>query len=300
MHRFLRNLILGSVLACGLFAPAGSQACTIFVLADTNRVLFCNNMDWKEVPTRIWFVPSEKNYGCAYVGLVYLGLSVSEGGFNNQGLAFAWIRNWPEKWSRRPEQKIARGVPHERMLESCATVGEAIAFYTNHWEPAFRVGEVLVADRTDAWAILSARDGKLQIFRGKGGGGDGAGTAVLGRMLPQNAQPTLSNAFQILQAARAGGKYATRYSVVFDSRAGDIFLFPQGRSDATVFNLAEEFKRGPHFYDMSRVDEQRAARPRRLSFLNEWVKTIYCPLRYSRPVAASKPRVVLRSPKDSP
>ncbi len=115
-HLFFRNLRLGSLLAGWLFASIATQACTIFVLTDTNRALFCNNLDWKEVPTRIWFVPSEKHYGCAYVGLVYLGLSVSEGGFNSQGLAFAWVRNRPEKFMRRPEQKIARGVPHERML----------------------------------------------------------------------------------------------------------------------------------------------------------------------------------------
>lgn len=99
------------------------------------------------MPTRIWFAPSRKHYGCAYVGIVFLGLSVSEGGFNSQGLAFSYIRYYrAKKWRRRPEQRIAGSVPHERMLESCATVEEAIAFYTSHWEPAFRVAEVLVAD----------------------------------------------------------------------------------------------------------------------------------------------------------
>jgi len=296
----LRNLGLSGLLAGWLFASAATQACTIFVLADTNRVLFCNNLDWKAVQTRIWFVPSEKHYGCAYVGLVYLGLSVSEGGFNSQGLAFAWIRDRPEKLLRRSEQKIVRGVPHERMLESCATLEQAIAFYTDHWEPAFRIGEMLVADRTGAWAILNARNGRLKVFRATCAGGDGWGAPVLARMLPQNSEPTLTNAVQILYATRAGGKYATRYSDVFDSRAGNILLFLPGRSEPARFNLAEELKRGPHFYNMSKIDEQRTTKPKRLSPLNEWVKTIYCPLRYSRPVPSQEPRAALRSPKYHP
>jgi hypothetical protein len=296
---YLRNRALGLLAWC-LFASAATQACTIFVLADTNRVLFCNNLDWKAVQTRIWFVPSEKHHGCAYAGLVYLGLSGSEGGFNSQGLAFAWVRNRPEKWMRRPEQKIAHDVPHERMLESCATVEEAIAFYTNYWEPAFRIGEMLVADRTGAWAILSAKDGRLEVCRASGSGGFGWGGPVLVRMLPQNAQPTLTNAVQILYAARAGGEYATRYSDVFDLKTGKLFLLLPGRSEAVAFNLADELKRGPHFFDMASIDDQRAAKPKHLSPAAEWIKVIYCPLRYSRPSGSHGPKAALHSPKGCP
>jgi hypothetical protein len=40
------------------FAAVSLQACTIFVLTDTNRVLFCNNEDATSPMTRIWFVPA--------------------------------------------------------------------------------------------------------------------------------------------------------------------------------------------------------------------------------------------------
>ncbi len=295
---FFRAAVLACTLACGSLAPASTQACTIFVLANTNRVLFCNNLDWKPLKTRTWFVPSQEHYGCAYVGIVYLGLSVSEGGFNNQGLAFAWVRNGPAKWERNPKQKIPHGVPHERMLESCATVEEAIAFYSNWWEPAFGIGKMLVADRSGAWATLNARDGHLEVSRVTGSGGFGWGGPVLARMLPINAQPTLTNAAQILYAARAGGKYATRYSVVYDFQAGNISLFLPGRSEVAMFNLQQELKRGPHFYDLSRIDEERTARPKRLNPLGEWIKTVYCPLRYHRPTGSPQPTTALLSPKD--
>ncbi len=157
---------------------------------------------------------------------------------------------------------------------------------------------MLVADRTGAWAILSAKDERLEVFRSKVSGGFGYGQAVLARMLPQNHEPTLTNAANILMAARARGEYATRYSDVFDSKAGKIFLFLPGCSEAARFNLAEDLKPGPHFYDMSKIHEQRTAKPKRLSFLNEWVRTIYCPLRYSRPTGPQQPSAALLSPKN--
>jgi hypothetical protein len=50
------------------FVAVSVQACMTFVLTDTNRELFCNNEDWANPMTRIWFVPArEDRYGCAYV-----------------------------------------------------------------------------------------------------------------------------------------------------------------------------------------------------------------------------------------
>jgi hypothetical protein len=43
---------------CG-FISAPVHACTIFVLTDTNRALFCNNEDWSNPKTRIWFTWKE-------------------------------------------------------------------------------------------------------------------------------------------------------------------------------------------------------------------------------------------------
>ena len=43
-----------------------AEACTIFVLTDAQRALFCNNEDWVNPKTRIWFVPARQgHYGCA-------------------------------------------------------------------------------------------------------------------------------------------------------------------------------------------------------------------------------------------
>src|SRR5256885_6766885 len=47
-----------------------------------------------------------------------------------------------------PKRKPARGNSVARMLETCATVEQAIAFYENTEEKGFLYARILVADRT--------------------------------------------------------------------------------------------------------------------------------------------------------
>ncbi|MGO8925387.1 MAG: PDZ domain-containing protein [Limisphaerales bacterium] len=66
--------VLAFVLAFVSSASLPVYACTIFVLTDTNRALFCNNEDWSDPKTRIWFLPA----GDGYYGAVYVGFDHSE------------------------------------------------------------------------------------------------------------------------------------------------------------------------------------------------------------------------------
>src|SRR4051812_33019247 len=85
----------GFLLPTFFLASASVQACTIFVLTDTNRVLFCNNEDWSDFKTRIWFVPGKPGTnGCAYVGFTD---GWAQGGLNTEGLAFDWVAGYKEK-----------------------------------------------------------------------------------------------------------------------------------------------------------------------------------------------------------
>ena len=68
----LRSIsVAASILAIGILCAVcpGSNACTIFVLADSNHAFFFNNEDWSNPVTRIWFAPAGTNYFAAvYVG----------------------------------------------------------------------------------------------------------------------------------------------------------------------------------------------------------------------------------------
>jgi len=137
-----------------------TNACTIFVLTDGHRALFCNNEDWTNPRTRIWFVPAgDGYYGCVYVGY---DDGWARGGMNTEGLACDWVGGFMENW-QSDASTCVRGNPTERMLESCATVEDAIVFFRTHKESDLCRSKILVADRKGRSAIIGAQDGKLQI-----------------------------------------------------------------------------------------------------------------------------------------
>lgn len=246
----LRVIVGLTVLAAG----ATLRACTIFVLVDDDRVLFCNNEDWSNPKVRIWFVPAAAGrQGCAYVGF---DDGWGQGGVNTAGLAYDWVAGFELKWERKGQQGVA-GNPAERMLESCATVDEAWAFFERHWEPGFSYAKILVADRTGASAVIQARDGELTIVRARDCRGFGYNGPMVTQMLETAREPTIETAALILRAAAQDGPFATKYSNVFDLKSGNIYLFhPPTRPSPVQLNLASELAKGAHFYDLPEIDAQ--------------------------------------------
>jgi hypothetical protein len=257
MKRFIHFVCL---LACVLFTAARVPACTIFVLTDTNHALFCNNEDWSDPKTRIWFLPA----GEGYHGAVYVGFAngYAQGGMNTEGLAFDWVAGYTEKWELDPKIPEARFNSGQRMLETCTTIDEAVAFFRNHFEARFDRAKILVADRSGASVIIGARDGKLVVEQEDRCRGFGYGQRPLDAALAKNPQVTVADGFSILKACRQGGDYATKYSNIFDLKSGDIFLYPVPAGDDEVkLNLAAELKKGAHYYEMPKIKEQLAEAP---------------------------------------
>jgi hypothetical protein len=252
--------LLALAVGLGLFGAGSAGACTIFVLVDGPRVLFCNNEDWSNPKTRIWFVPGESGrHGCVYVGF---DDDWAQGGLNTAGLAFDWVAGFKEKWEPDPKRAEAQGNSAQRMLETCSTVAEAIAFYEKYHEPSFAYGRMLVADRSGASAVIGAKEGRLVAERLTRPRGIGLGFGMRGdfatQLVARQPEPTLANATAILKATRQEGKYATKYSNVFDLKSGTISLFPSpGRDDVVELHLADELKRGPHFYDIPDIRKQQ-------------------------------------------
>jgi hypothetical protein len=242
-----------------------AQACTIFVLTDANRALFCNNEDSSAGLTRIWFVPA----GTGYYGAVYVGVNKgsAQGGLNSEGLAYDWVAGDEGKWEPDPNLPIPRGNSSARMLETCATVDDAIRFYRTHREASFGFAKILVADKTGASVIIGAgaKDGQLLVEKEQSCRGFGFGHAILDEALARHPESTAANGFKILRDCRQPGKAATKYSNIFDLKSGDIFLYPfPERDDLVKLNLTRELSRGAHYYDMPRINEQLAEAPRPL------------------------------------
>src|SRR6185369_13960019 len=115
------------------------HACTIFVLTDTNRTLFCNNEDWSNPKTRMWFVPAKgTNYGCLYVGF---DDGFPQGGMNTEGLASDWVAGSKEPWN--PDPALPTSIGNRQLLETCATVEQAITYFRGHRELGFYTSRIL-------------------------------------------------------------------------------------------------------------------------------------------------------------
>jgi hypothetical protein len=245
-----------------------ANACTVFTITGGERILFCDNEDFSNPRTRIWFVPgSGTKHGCVYLGF---DDGWGQNGLNDKGLAYGWVAGFKEAWQRRPGMKTIDGKPCHQMLESCATVEDAIRFFEQHWEESFSYGRLLVADRTGKSAILRAKDGKLHapiVTRSQGMGhrfgmrGDEATP-----MLAQISKPTLADAARLLEFTRQEGVNATKYSVVFDLSTCDIWLyrFPK-QTDPVRLNLLRELEKDPHFYDIPQLPKQLKQKPRPLT-----------------------------------
>ena len=252
------TVVLSSLCAgLALFAFAGGTArgCTIFVLTDTNSALFCNNEDWSDPKTRIWFVPGiGKHYGAVYVGF---DNDYAQGGLNSEGLACDWVAGYTEDWKPDPKVAVVYGNSGQQALESCATVEEAIAFFRTHREQQFLRAKIMLADRTGASVIIGGHEGKVQVEQASSCRGFGYGARTLDKMLADSKEATVANGAKILRACSQQGQYATKYHNIFDLKSGDIFLYPRPESEQAVkFNLAAELKKGGHYYDMPQIQEQ--------------------------------------------
>ena len=236
-----------------LFAQL-SYACTIFVLTDGHRVLFCNNEDWTNPNTRIWFVPA----GTGYYGCVYVGYNDgwARGGMNTEGLACDWVGGFMENW-QADAVTCVRGNPTQRMLESCGTVEDAIVFFQKHKEPDFIRAKIFVADRKGASAIIGVQDGQLRIEKSGQSRGFGYAFLTLRECLTNDSVPTVNNGSSILHSCLQGGKYATKYSNIFDLMSGDIYIYQfHQHIDSIRLNLMAELDKGGHYYDMRQIHQQ--------------------------------------------
>lgn len=291
VDRFWRIGLLVLSLVC---AGQAAAACTIFVLADATRTLFFNNEDYSNPATRIWFLPATKSYyGCAYLGF---NDDWAQGGVNQQGLAFDWVAGTRSSYVPAANLKIPRGNPAERMLESCKTVEEAIAFYHQYAEPGFAAGAMLIADKTGASVIVHARNGQLQYEVSHQSRGFGYGNETLKQLLRPTLIPSLENGLPILRACRQQGQYATKYASVYDLRSGAIYLTSLAETEASIrLDLRAELKKGGHFYELPRLQQQVTQPPvPLLADMQRYLGERYEPFPADEPVVTALVTRVLR------
>ena len=243
---------------CLTFLSLQTLGCTIFVITDSKKTLFFNNEDWSNPVTRIWFIPAgDDRFAAAYVGF---DDGWSQGGVNSQGLAFDWVAGVNEKWEFKPSMVTVDGNPSQRMLETCLTVEEAIQYYQKYWEPGFSYGRIMVADKSGASVIISAKDNELKFDRSNSSRGFGFAGETLNKLLSDTLKPDFTIGTPIIQACKQEGQYATQYSSVYDLVTGDIMLLTGNRREIRI-NLFDELKKGAHYFDIPVMEDQLKKEP---------------------------------------
>lgn len=244
-----------SLFSALLLVSSFAKACTIFVLTNESRTLFFNNEDWSNPESRLWFVSAGKDHlGCAYVGF---DDGWAQGGVNTAGLAFDWVAGETVNYTPANDLARVRGNSAQRMLETCASVDEAIAFYRTHRETEFARARILIADRSGNSVIIGAKDGALTFDRRAGNRGFGYGWKVLQEQLTPTLDPTVANGVKILRACAQPGATPTQYSNVFDLRSLEITVYPAPTSGNGVrLDLTAELAKGDHSYRIRHLESE--------------------------------------------
>lgn len=144
-------------------------SCTIFTVANSESVFFCNNEDWHDPETYYWVIPSDEDgYGVLCFGY---GNLYPQGGINERGLAFdanalprVAVKANPE--GLKPYQAIVNVI----LMRKCATVEEAMDLAKRYdWSQCYggRLdGQFMIADPSgDAVVIGADSDGEIVFTR---------------------------------------------------------------------------------------------------------------------------------------
>jgi hypothetical protein len=141
--------------------------------------------------------------------------------------------------------------------------------------------------------IIGAKDGKLLIEKSDRCRGFGYGREAVDKMLAKHPKAEIDGGVRILKAALQHGRYATKYSNVFDLRTGEIQIFNLHQATRGIrLNLAAELAKGPHYYEIPDLKSQLKQNPKPL--LKNMTRL---PLNLFSPIADDAPDLTQRITK---
>jgi hypothetical protein len=260
----MKHLAYFLILVFLFFSANPTEGCTIVMVAQGNLVLAGNNEDWKNPMTKIWFIPaSNGKHGRVCVGFDDM---FAQGGMNEQGLFIDANALGPTGWKPIEGKPTFEGELLDSLLAECATVEEAIAFFSKYNIPGLARARFPIADRTGASAVIEYGQGKVQYVRKMGvyqiatnfvitnvKGEDYPCTRYrIADMMLKNARAvSLDLVRAVLSATHQEGPYPTVYSNICDLRNGVLYLYNfHNFEEVRQFHLEEELKKGKTTYDI--------------------------------------------------
>lgn len=242
-----------------LFLFAGcSFACTMVMVAKGDVILAGNNEDWKNINTRMWFVPAA---GDEY-GRVCFGFDdgFTQGGMNDQGLFIDGNALAPTGWQADPGKTTFRGNLMDHILAHCATVDKAAEFFGKYNHRSLARAKFPIADAFGGSIVVEWGQGELQVIKRTGR------YQISTNFVQTNFKPedypcgryrTAEKIFKstedvsvelvrsVLDATHQEGKYPTVYSYICDLNSKAVYLYNfHNFEEAYVIDLKAELKKG--------------------------------------------------------
>ena len=260
-----------ALLALAMVLLSGSRlasACTIFNAAGNGMILAGNNEDHDDPNAEVRFEPlSEGKFGT----ITFAFGPFTQGGMNEHGLFYDFFAATGFKVSPLvPGQLLPSGeMPGEqptmeemyaiymqydlsskKMLETCATVEEAIIFYQQHYEATLGYRYVMVADKTGASATITWDWDQNQMCVTRKSGSfqvTGSGSRYIFTRLNEESEEVSVELFKEL--LKSTSVDITAYSNIYDLQQGIIYVYHQGEFESVVqFDLKQELAKGSHSF----------------------------------------------------
>lgn len=293
------NMVLGLTMVIIIGSLGFLDNCTVFTASVGDSVLFGNNEDVGYKEATVWFVPAtEEIHGFVYFGFHDYPVQNGHfpmGGMNEKGLCFD-ITSVPETMIPLPETTeealqyienyfqhssmitLNGGVFGEKILETCASVEEAIEYIEQYPLLFYGDYQYLFADRTgDSMVLCPSPDGQMKVIRKEGMyqviTNFNIITPELGqypcrryesveRMLKKiEGEDDLTAEYfsSILERTSSGG---TTYSTIYDLVKGKVYLYNHHKFNWVVeFDLGDELEEGYHFYEVASILRERGGPP---------------------------------------
>lgn len=239
-------------------------ACLILFITDGKTVLVANHEDWYARDAEVTFIPGEeKKYGMLYFD--FASEKTAQGGINTAGLFFDGTRTPFAPYQENDSKKDCKCYIWKKILEECATVGEAIEYVKKYKITEIEDVHILFADKEGNSAVVGVYDGKLLIHKRNGNHqlltnfnladpsyGDEPPCprfATAEKMLASDSSATIENMEKIL--SKTHQEELTVYSNICNLTTGEVYIY--NRTDFTKkvkLNILSELKKGKHSYSI--------------------------------------------------
>ena len=282
-------VVVAGLVGCALLSPpigalhssleVATGGCTIFTVSQGDKVLFGSNADWNDPETRYWVTPGfGDGYDALLVGFDNLW---PQGGINEKGLCFNGNLLPSAPLNPHHELPVSPTYVPLLMLQSCATVEEAIELAKQYSWGLFLRKQLHFADVTgDAVVIGAGPDGELAFTRKEPGdsflvstnynlanpanGGPDCwryDTAV--EMLSQLGEDELTVEFcrDVLDACHLEGDFRTLYSCVFDPVSSGLhFWYLHQFYERATFDSEDMFSQGQAVHEIRDLFSEETAK----------------------------------------